>query len=137
MDESQNRPLTVTLTIWGVFLLGGWNLGRLLTLWLNFRLLTTFATSPSPLFRLILATIWTVLFWTAALALWQKRPFTRRAIPSILTIYMIFELGILFLFTQSGPARSGWLISAFFYLLCIAFSYWALNRTAVQSYFRD
>lgn len=137
MDVSQNRPLSVTLTLWGVFLLGGWNLGRLLSLWLNYRLLTTFATSPSPLFRLVIAAIWTILLWAAALALWQKRPFTRRAIPSILTIYMGFELGILFAFTQSDPARSGWLITALFYLFCIAFSYWTLNRTAVKSYFKE
>jgi hypothetical protein len=137
MDDPQNRPHSVTLTIWGVFLLGGWNLGRLLTLWLNFRLLTTFAEAPSPLFRLILTAIWTILFWAAALALWQKRPFTRRAIPSILTIYMGFELGMLFAFAKAGPARSGWLTTTLFYLFCIAFSYWALNRTAVQSYFRD
>ncbi len=137
MDAPENRPHSVTLTIWGVFLLGGWNFGRLLTLWLNFRLLTTFATTPSPLFRLILAAVWTVVLWSVSLTLWQKRSFTRRAIPSILIIYMIVALGILLTFSQSGLARSGWLLRALFYLVCISFSYWALNRAAVQSYFGD
>ncbi|MCB9421491.1 MAG: hypothetical protein H6667_16930 [Ardenticatenaceae bacterium] len=100
-------------------------------------MLATFSTTPTPLFRLVMALFWLLLLWGAALALWQKRPFTRRVIPSILTIYMVYELSVLFIFAQSGPARSGWLINLLFYLSLIGFSYWALNRTAVKPYFKN
>ena len=137
MDTSQNRPRSVTLTFWGVFLLGGWNCGRLLSISLNYRLLTTFSTSPTPLFRLVMALVWMLLLWAAVLALWQKRPFIRRAIPFILIVYTAYELGLLLIFAQAGPARSGWLANTLFYLAISVFSYWALNRTAVKPYFRD
>jgi hypothetical protein len=137
MDVFPNRPRSVTLTLWGVFLLGGWNCGRLLSISLNYRLLTTFSTTPTPLFRLVMALVWVLLLWAAVLALWQRRPFARHIIPTILIIYAIYELGLLLIFAQAGPARSGWLANTLFYLAIIVFSYWALNRTAVKSYFRD
>ena len=136
MSAPQNRPRSVTLTFWGVFLLGGWNCGRLLVTSLNYRLLATFSTTPTPLFRLVMASVWMLLLWLAALVLWQRRPFIRRAIPSILIVYAVYELGLLLIFAQAGPARNGWLINTLFYLFIIVFSYWALNRTAVTSYFK-
>ena len=137
MNASQDRPRSVTLTFWGVFLLGGWNCGRLFVIGLNYRLLATFSTTPTPLFRLVMALVWMLLLWAAALVLWQRRPFTRRAIPAILFVYAAYELGLLLIFAQTEPARSGWLINGLFYLFVIVFSYWALHRTAVKSYFRD
>lgn len=84
-----------------------------------------------------MALVWMLLLWAAALALWQKRPFIRRAIPFILIVYTAYELGLLLIFAQAGPARSGWLANTLFYLAISVFSYWALNRTAVKSYFGD
>ena len=136
MNITPNRPRSVTLTFWGVFLLGGWNGGRLLAIGANYRLLAAFSTTPSPLFLLLMALVWMLLLWAAALALWQKRPFTRRGIPSLLFVYAVYEL-ILLLFAQTEPARSGWLINILFYLFIVLFSYWVLNRTAVKPYFRD
>lgn len=137
MTASPKRPRSVTLTFWGVFLLGGWNCGRLLATSLNYQLLAPFSTTPSPLFRLVVALVWMLLFWGAALALWQKRPFTRYIIPAILLIYTVYELSTLLLFVQAEPARSSWLINTLFYLFCVGFSYWALNRTAVTSYYKN
>lgn len=137
MDTAHNRPRSVTLTLWGVFLLGGWNCGRLIMISLNYRLLAPFSTTPKPFFRLIMALVWLLLLWAAALALWQKRPFTRHTIPALLFIYAVYELGLLLAFAQAGPARSGWLVNTLFYMVIIMFSYWALNRTAVTAYFRD
>ncbi len=85
----------------------------------------------------MMALVWMLLLWAAALALRQKRPFTRHAIPSILFVYAAYELGLLLIFAQAGPARSEWLINTLFYLFITLFSYWALNRTAVTSYFRE
>ena len=106
MDAFQTRPRSVTLTIWGVFLLGGWNCGRLFATGLKYRLLTTFSTTPTPLFRLVMALLWMLLLWSVALALWQRRPFTRYVVPSLLIIYTIYELALLLIFARSGPARS-------------------------------
>ena len=137
MNASPNRPRSVTLTFWGVFLLGGWNCGRLLVTSLNYRLLATITTAPTPFFRLMMALVWMLILWTAGLILWQRRPFIRRVIPSILFTYAVYELGLLLIFAQAGPARSGWLVNSLFYLSITAFSYWALNRTAVTSYFKE
>ncbi|MCP4424168.1 MAG: hypothetical protein GY803_06730 [Chloroflexi bacterium] len=123
------------MTLWAVFLLGGWNGGRAVAISLNRGALAAFDTMPDPRLRLGMALIWTVLFLGAALALWQKRPFIRRAVPILFTIYTLYELGLLAFYAQAPPTRHSWPINALFYLTLILFSAWGLNRTAVKNYF--
>jgi hypothetical protein len=68
-------------------------------------------------------------------ALRQRRPFTRRAIPITLLLYAVSELSLTIAFAQNQPAQSGLYLNGLFYLVMIVFSYWALNRTAVTPYF--
>jgi len=129
------RPRSVTMTLWAVFLLGGWNGGRALAVGLNYRTLAAFHAIPAPQVRLGIALVWAVLFLGMALALWQRRPFTRTAIPMLLSLYALVELGTLIFMAQSPSARQSWLINSLFYLFLILFSVWGLNRTAVKTYY--
>ena len=135
MYKTPSRPRTVTMMLWVVFLLGGWNGGRAIAISLNSRTLASFNITPDPQLRLGSALIWAVLFFGIAIALWRRRPFTRRAVPLLLSLYAIYELGLFIFYAQSPSARYSLLVNALFYGLTILFSVWALNRTAVRAYF--
>lgn len=137
MNTAPTRPRSVTLTLWVVFLLSVWNAERVIVLSLNIRTLAIFNTTPPPWFRLVMALGWVILFGAAVIALRQRRPFTRRAIPFLLIAYAVYELGLLLIFAQSPSARRSWLLNSLFYGFIILFSVWALNRTAVRTYFKE
>jgi hypothetical protein len=68
-------------------------------------------------------------------ALWQRRPLTRSAIPITLVLYAVCEVSLTITFAQTQPAQSSWRLNGLFYLMMVVLSYWALNRTAVTPYF--
>lgn len=121
--------------LWIVLLFGLWNtarvtvLGRQLTLWLELGI------QPDPRVRLVGALIWAILFLGAAAALWQRRPFIRLAIPILLLLYAIYELGLILVFAQTSLAWQGMALNAILYAVTILFSQWALGRKATQAYF--
>lgn len=131
-----NRPRSVTLTLWGVFLLGVWNLGRALALGLQRDLLRELASHPDPTFRLILALVWGVVFIGLAEALRRKRPFTRRLIPLMITGYALYEIGLI-LFFAAGLAWQTLGLEILLAAGATGYSYWALNRTAVSNFFTN
>lgn len=129
------RPRSVTITLLGGLLLGGWNVGRAIVLGRQSRLLLTFDIDPDPRLRLIIAVIWALLFWGVAFALWRRRPFTRWAVPLLIFLYTVYEVGLIAFFAQSPLAQLRWPVTAVAYLVVILFTYWALNRSAVITYF--
>ena len=135
MNVYPKRPFPVTLTLWGVFLFGVWNLGRIIALSHDRQLFQTLGVQPDPRWRLGLALVWAILFLGLWLALWQRRPFTRTAVPLLFLLCAVIELAFLTLFAQSAPARHSRVVNTLFYIIVILFSGWALNRTAAQSYF--
>ncbi len=135
MNAPPIRPRSVTMTLWAVFLLGGWNGGRAFAIGLNYRTLAAFQSIPAPFVRLSVALVWTFLFWGLAGALWRRRPFTRTAIPLFLILYALTELSALIFFVQSPSAQQSWRINSLFYLALILFSVWGVRRTAVKNYF--
>lgn len=137
MKAAPTRPFSVTLTFWGVLLLGGWNGGRVLAMSLNYRTLARLNAAPDLRIRLGMALVWAILLGGAAIGLWQRRPFTRKGLPLLLSLYAMYELGLLALFAQSPSACNSWLVNTLFYLSIMLFSIWALNRTAVKTYFMD
>jgi len=129
------RPLAVTITLWGVFFLGVWNMGRVVAIVQQSNVLIELNNKIDPRIRLLIALIWALWFGGVTVALRQRRPFTRRAIPITLLLYAVSELSLTIVFARNQPARSSWLLNGLFYLILIVFSYWALNRTAVTAYF--
>lgn len=137
MDSfSKKRPFSVTLALWGVFLLGVWHVGRVITLLNQHALLVSLDIQPNPTVRIILALVWVGLFWGLLIALWQKRPLTRFAIPTTILIYTAYQLIFLLRFTQTTTIQQNLLLHNLFYISLIAFFFWALNRPVAQTYFK-
>lgn len=136
MDQAApKRPNTVTLTLWGVYLLGVWNFARALALSRQSALLQELAAQPDPALRLTLALLWSGLFWGLGEMLRRQRPSTRHLIPLSIVSYAAYELALLLFFAPAGPH---WRALWFDLLLAGAgalFTAWALNRTAVMPYF--
>lgn len=129
------RPHSVTSILWGVFLLAGWNTAKVVALAQQSELLASLAIRPNPIIRLIAAVIWAGVLGGSGIGLWRKRPFTRRFIPLTLFLYALYELSLVWLFAQTLLARQGIWPQAVLYALLIGFSWWGLNRTAVNHYF--
>ncbi len=131
MDPSSptGRPRSVTLTLWGVFLLGIWNVGRALALLQQRELLQELAARPDPMVRLLLALAWGCAFFVLAEGLRRKRPLTRPLIPLAIALYALYEISLLVFI---APVRPPWTILAFDSLLAllgVSFSWWALRKT--------
>lgn len=127
------RPHSVTILLWGVFLIGVWNGGRVIALQQSLAL--TLPVRLTTGWRLAAALIWAVLFIGATSALWQRRPFTRPLIPNLLLGYAMFNLSLLALAIRIPLNRQSWLIETILYTGLVLFSYWTMNRPATLSYF--
>ena len=133
--QSSRRPRSVTLTLWGVFLLGVWNLARALALGQQRDLLQEFAAKPDPTLRLVIVLVWGAVFLGLVEALRRKRPFTRRLIPLTIMLYALYEIGLILFFTTA--ARQTLVLDILTVVGLVAFTGWALNRMAVAPYFHN
>lgn len=132
---SRDRPLSVTITFWGVIAFGVWNLGRGLAIWQQRALPQSLEVQPDPFFRLVLAVVWAVCFGGLAVALWQQRPFTRLLIPILFIVYALAELAQFVWLMPSPLNRQAWQLPASIFSTAVLFSSWALNCKAAQTYF--
>ena len=110
-------------------------MGRVVAIYQQSDVLSELNNKIDPLFRLVAALVWAIVFGGMIVTLRQKLPFTRRAIPIILLLYAVYELSLTTTLAQTPPAQNSWLSNGAFYLLIVLFSTWALNRTAVTPYF--
>lgn len=92
---------------------------------------------PDPRIRLVIAVIWALIFFTLTIALRRGRPRTRRVIPVSLLLYALFELGLLLIFVRAPTARRSWMLNSITYGCMTVFAFWALNRPAATSYFKE
>ena len=133
----QNRPRSVTVIIWGVFLLALANGWRAVGLGQQSSLLLTLDSSLNPTVGLVLALIWSILFLTAAFFLRQRRSWTRFVIPGLLLTHGIYQLAVVLIFARSFTARNAWPAIGLLFIVAIIFSIWALNRPSVRWYFNN
>lgn len=131
--QQQKRPLSVTFTAWGVFLIGAWNIGRAFSLWQQLPLLRDLPMTPGPLVQLVAAALWGALFLVVLGLLWRKRPFSRITTPTTIALFTGYTLGIRLAFAAAPAATL--LLPALLLGSLTLFSGWALNRTAARSYF--
>lgn len=129
------RPRSVTITLWGVFLLGAWNAAEAVTLGRKSGLFLELDVVPNPRIRIALALVWAILFGLQTVLIIQKRQSSRRATPLLLALYALTELTLLLIFAKAPAAKRSLLPNALFYGVAISFTYWALNRSAADSYF--
>jgi len=127
------RPLSVTLTLWGVILFGVWNGGRAIMLYRQLDVLLTLNINLDPRLRLMGAGMWTIIFLWLAWAVIKKKSFSRRAVPLALVGFGISDL-VMLLFVPT--ARAGdWLLNGLFFAIITLLFYWALNNSRAKAYF--
>jgi hypothetical protein len=131
----RDRPTSVTLANWGVFLLGLANGWRAAGLYRQSDLLLDLDAALDPRLQMFLALVWAALFLTVAVALRQGRPFVRIAIPALIVAFGSYQLVFLRAYTQTPEARSGRLAIGLLYGLAILFTIWTLNRRPARAYF--
>jgi hypothetical protein len=90
---------------------------------------------PDPRLRMVIATAWAIVFLVLATALWLKKPMTRILAPATLSLYAIYRLALVGLFSKSDYSRSSLVIFALIYTATIMFATWVLNRKAGRAYF--
>jgi hypothetical protein len=134
--DPRARPLSVTIVAIGVFLFGIINAWRAYGLASQADLLLTLGVAVDPRLRAAVAVVWALLFLGAVVALWRRQPFSRGAIPLLLAVYAVYQIGLLLFLVQSPVARRGWPADTFFYAVLIILTAWLLNRRAIRSYFR-
>jgi hypothetical protein len=126
--DPTRRSWPVTITLWGVFLIGVWNAGRAWAFWQQGELLRELGARPNPTIIMGLAIIWAVVWFAWGVTLWQKRPFTRAAIPITLIIYALYELSLLTWLAVTPPPQQGWRFHVLLFTIMTLFSLWSLNR---------
>ncbi len=129
------RPFAVTITLLGVLFFAALNTWRVFALWQQSSLLLALDVRPDPRIRLVFAGVWAIVFWGAALALWLRRPWSRQSVPIFLAVYALYDIILQALFVRIPQSGSVWLMRVLLYSMLVAFTVWALNRTAVKSYF--
>jgi hypothetical protein len=131
--RQDTRPRSVTLTGWGVLLVGLVNIWRSASLFRQLELLLELDVTPDPRMRLVIAVAWSLFFCVLAAAIWRRFKMVRFVVPVGLFIYAIYRMAIVYV----SPADSGfdriWLNLAV-YGAAILFSIWALNRPEAVEY---
>ena len=132
----QKRPRSVTIMIWGVFLLGLANGWRAIGLGQQADLLVALGSSLNPWVGVGLAVVWSVVFIITAVALWQHRTWTQIAVPGLILLHGLYQIALVILFAQSAVSRSVWPVLALAFGVAFLFSLWALKRPSVCWYFK-
>jgi hypothetical protein len=132
----QTRPRSVTVMIWGVLLLGIANGWRAIGLSQQGSLLLALDASLNPWLGMGLAIFWSILFFIAAFALWQRRSRTRIVIPGLLLVHGLYQIGLVLLFGRSIASRNAWPVIGLLFVSVALFSIWALNRPSIRWYFK-
>jgi hypothetical protein len=98
--RQSNRPLSVTLLTWGVFLLGLVNVWRAVALFKQSNLLLDLGVSLDPRLRMFVAIIWALVFISISLSIWRRWKAARFLTPILLILYAVYQLGLVRFFSQ-------------------------------------
>lgn len=134
-DRQVDRPLTVTLVILGVFVLGLANIWRALGLISQRNLLTGLGISFDPLLQALIAIVWAVVFVWMAAKIWQRWAPARYLMPLALLLYGASQRAITFVISQEWNSLDSWAATAVTYGAMSLFVVWALNRKPARKYF--
>lgn len=134
--RAARTPWPVTVTRWGVFLLGCANVWRAYGLAYQSDLLVDLGASPSPAIPLTLAAVWAGLFFGLTIALWRRREMTRWWLPLSVALYGAYRMFALFVLILEPVAQQAWLVRLLPLLALSCFAAWALNRPASAGFWR-
>ncbi len=131
------RPFSVTLTFWGVFFFGVWNVSKAVLLIQSRDLLVTGGIQPDPLWLAVFALVWAGLFGGVAWLLQQRRPFTQYTIPLLLLLYGLYTIGLRLIFSPLPFAANGGLLITLFFAAAVFLSFLGLRRATSRYYFQE
>lgn len=137
MSVSLKRPRTISIVLLMLVILGIIQAAKGVALREQSALLLDLQVRPDPRLRFLIAAVWMVLFWSLAIALWRKMAVTRWLTPLLLAFYALYELAILGLFAQVPISSDRWLQYTIVTVALVLFAYWALNRSAANSYYLE
>jgi len=135
MKPGGKRPRTILLVFWGLTLLGLWEAGKVVALTEQFRLLLELGVQPDPRLRLVISAGWMALLLGTAVALWNRRVFTRWLVPGVLSLYVLYQLALTAVYVRAPVNALHWLPDVLLATAVILYSAWALNRETATSYF--
>lgn len=126
MSESPvpTRPLAKRVVLWGLMLLALWNLGRAAVLYRQAGWVSSVEVIPDPRLRMVLASAWAIIFLAATWVLLNRSCRNWRAIPLLMTLFGVYELGMMIAFATEPPAPL--LVLAYAAFVC--FVVWVLWR---------
>ncbi len=129
------RPRSVTLVAWGVFLLGMINGWRAVSIYRQRRLLLDLDVTLDPAVIAIGAVVWSVLFMAAAVIIYRRHPSARWLTPVLLFTNTLFGFALTAIWGEA-PKSSGMLRpTTFLSMAVLILVIWALNRRAARDYF--
>lgn len=123
------RPRIIHIVLWGVVFLALWNLGQAVALFRQMGGLAELSLTPDPRRRLVMALIWSVLFWAAAAFLWRGHSRRWPLVPLLLAVYGVYELGIMIAFSNWPPA----MLPIFAYVAFGGYSSWAVWKAKADN----
>lgn len=132
--RQDTRPRSVTLTGWGVLLLGLVNIWRSAGLYRQLELLLELDVTPDPRLQLITSAVWALYFCALAVSIWRRKIAMRWVVPVSLLVYTIYRIGIYLIYPAENTLNRYWLWAVAFGA-AIAFSIWALNRPEAIKFF--
>lgn len=130
--SAPHRPLSLTITILGIFSLAAWNLWRVWIVAQQSALLVQLGVTLDPRLRLAMAIVWALVFLLLAAGLWQRRAAARIFLPIVVLLYGSYHL-LLLLFTPAPAARQGWILQLLFWLTAGAWTVWVSRRSKTRN----
>lgn len=130
------RPLSLTITAVGIFLLAMWNFWRAWMVAQQRALLQELEATLDPRMRLALALLWGIVFLSLAVGLWRRQRAVRKALPAALLCYGVMHLILLFLFAPAPAARLSWPLQVLALLLATGWTTWVCLRKAHHDVWR-
>lgn len=124
------RPLSLTLTAVGIFLLALWNVWRVSVIARESTYLQQLGVTLDPHVRLALAGFWATVFLLLALGLWQRRWTVRYLLPLAVFLYGVTHLALWQLFASAATARQGWFLQLIISIAATTWTAWVCLRQA-------
>jgi len=129
------RPRSVTLVAWGVFLLGMINGWRSVTIFRQRWLLLDLGVTLDPAVLAIAAAVWGLLFVAAAAIIYRHHPASRWLTPVLLFTNTLFGIALTTIWAEAPESGGGLRLTTFFSMAILIFVIWVLNRKAARDYF--
>ena len=134
-SQPGERPWSVTLVAWGVFLLGMINGWRAVTIFRQRRLLLELGVTLDPAVTAAAAAVWSLLFVAAAVTIYRRQPASRWLTPVLLAANALFGIALTSIWRATPDSSGGLTLTTLFSIAIFIFVIWVLNRRAARDYF--